>query len=110
MIGNSSKTLLVCLALPFVSPAFSQMGGWSPPAVLGTGGQGWQAAAAIDGTGSSVAVWDEITSLAQLWSRSKPNGGNWGSVTEFSLRRSRWDRVSRPVELPRIPLLRREDD
>ena len=84
MIRNSAKTRLVCLAVTFLVPAFSQTGTWAPPAVLSTGGQGWQTAAAIDGSGNSVAVWDEITSLAQLWSRSKPSGGNWGSVTEVS--------------------------
>jgi hypothetical protein len=52
--------------------------------VLSTGGQGWEAAAAIDGTGNSVALWDERTSLDQLWSRSKPRAGNWGAVTEVS--------------------------
>jgi len=31
-----------------------------------------------------VALWDEITTLGQLWSRSKPSAGNWGSVTEVS--------------------------
>jgi hypothetical protein len=84
MIGNSAKIRLICLAVTFLAPAFSQTGTWTPPAVLSTGGQGWQTAAAIDGAGNSVAVWDEITSLAQLWSRSKPSGGNWGSVTEVS--------------------------
>jgi hypothetical protein len=84
MIGNSSKIRLVCLALTFLRPAFPQAGAWTSPATLSAGGQGWQAAAAIDGTGNSVAVWDEITSLAQLWSRSKPSGGNWGPVTEVS--------------------------
>src|ERR1700678_1827044 len=84
MIGSASKTRLVCLAVTFLTPAFSQTGAWTPPAVLSTGGQGWLAAAAIDGTGNSIAVWDEISSVAQLWSRSKPSGGNWGSVTEVS--------------------------
>ncbi len=82
MIGNNAKTRSICLAVTFLAPAFSQNGTWSSPTVLSTGGQGWQAAAAIDGTGNSVAIWDEITSQAQLWSRSKPGGGNWGSVTE----------------------------
>jgi hypothetical protein len=62
--------------------------------VLSTGGQGWQAAAAIDGTGNSVAVWDEIISLSQLWSRSKPSNqllsgpatgtGNWSTPVTVS--------------------------
>ena len=84
MIGNNTRTRLTCLALAFLAPAFSQTGGWSSPAVLSTGGQGWQAAAAMDGAGNSVAVWDEITSQAQIWSRSKPSAGNWGSVTQVS--------------------------
>jgi hypothetical protein len=84
MIGNNAKTRLVCLAVTFLAPAFSQTGAWTSPTVLSTSGQGWQAAAAIDGTGNSVAVWNEITSLSQLWSRSKPGSGNWGSVTEVS--------------------------
>ena len=84
MIGSSAKSRFVCFVLTFLVPAFSQAGTWTSPAVLSTGGQGWQAAAAIDGTGNSVAVWDEITSLASFWSRSKPSGGNWGAVTEVS--------------------------
>src|ERR1700733_14438773 len=84
MIGNSAKTRFACLAVTLLVPAFSQAGNWTQPAVLSTGGQGWQAAAAIDGTGNSVAVWDEITNLAQLWSRSRPSGGTWGAVTEVS--------------------------
>jgi hypothetical protein len=84
MIRSSAKVRLVCLAVTFLVPAFSQTGAWTAPAVLSTGGQGWEAAAAIDGTGNSVAVWDEITSLSQLWSRSKPSGGSWGPVTEIS--------------------------
>ncbi len=81
MIGKSA---FVCFAVTLVVPAFSQAGTWVQPTVLSTGGQGWQAAAAIDGAGNSVAIWDEITSLAQLWSRSRPKGGNWGAVTEVS--------------------------
>jgi hypothetical protein len=84
MIGSSAKSRLVCFALTFLVPALSQGGTWTSPAVLSTEGQGWQAAAAIDGTGNSVAVWDEITSLSQFWSRSKPSAGNWGAVTELS--------------------------
>lgn len=84
MIGSSAKSRFVSFVLTFLVPAFSQAGTWTSPAVLSTGGQGWQAAAAIDGTGNSVAVWDEITSLSGFWSRSKPSGGNWGAVTELS--------------------------
>lgn len=82
MIRHSSRFRLICLAATFLARAFSQTGGWSSPAALSTGGQGWQAAAAIDGTGNSVVVWDEITSQAQLWSRSRPGGGNWDPVTD----------------------------
>jgi hypothetical protein len=52
--------------------------------VLSTGGQGWEAAAAIDGDGNSVALWDERTTQDQLWSRSKASGGNWGFATQVS--------------------------
>ncbi len=84
MIENSAKTRILCFAAALLVPAFSQAGTWAAPTVLSTGGQGWQAAAAIDANGNSVAVWDEITSLAQLWSRSRPSGGSWGAVTEVS--------------------------
>jgi hypothetical protein len=83
-IGHNAKTRLLCLAVTLLVPAVSQAGTWSAPTVLSSGGQGWQAAAAIDGTGNSVAVWDEITNLSQLWSRSKPSGGNWGAAMEVS--------------------------
>ena len=84
MIVNNATTRLICLTVTFLTSALSQTGAWTSPIVLSTGGQGWQAAAAIDGTGNSVAIWDEITSLAQIWSRSKPSGGNWGAVTDVS--------------------------
>ena len=84
MTGKIAKTRFVFLAVTSLVPAFSQAGTWTSPAVISTGGQGWQAAAAVDGNGNSVAVWDEITSLAQLWSRSRPSGGTWGAVTEVS--------------------------
>ena len=51
--------------------------------MLSTGGQGWEATAAIDGEGNSLALWDERTTQDQIWSRSKASGGNWGSVTEI---------------------------
>ena len=78
------KTRLVWIAVTFLAPAFAQSGAWAPPVVLSTGGQGWEAAAAIDGNGNSVALWDERTTQDQLWSRSKPGAGSWGSVTEVS--------------------------
>ena len=82
MIGINTKARLVCIAVTFLAPAFAQTRAWTPPVVLSTGGQGWEAAAAIDENGNSVALWDERTTLDQLWSRSKPSAGNWGSVTE----------------------------
>jgi hypothetical protein len=84
MIGNNATTRVICLAVTSLAPAFPQTGTWSSPEVLSTGGQGWQAAAAIDGAGNSVTIWDEITSQAQIWSRSKPANGNWGAVAELS--------------------------
>jgi hypothetical protein len=57
---------------------------WSPPQVLSTGGQGWEAAGAIDGNGNSVASWiEQTTSSDQIWARSEPSGGNWGAVTQI---------------------------
>ncbi|HEX3742642.1 MAG TPA: hypothetical protein VHW09_01875 [Bryobacteraceae bacterium] len=82
MFGSSASAQLICLAITCIVPAFSQTGAWSSPTTLSTGGQGWQSAAAIDGAGNSVAIWDEITGEAQLWSRAKPNNGSWGAVTE----------------------------
>jgi len=84
MIGINTKARLVCIAVAFGAAASAQTGAWAPPMVLSTGGQGWEAAAAIDGSGNSVALWDERTTLDQIWSRSKPSGGSWGSVTEVS--------------------------
>src|SRR5271154_1001010 len=84
MIGIDTKARLVCIAVAFLAPAFAQTGVWTSPVALSTGGQGFQAAAAIDGSGNSVALWDEITTFDQLWSRSRPSGGSWRSVTEVS--------------------------
>ncbi len=81
---------LICFAVtvgivaPFSAPISAQTGAWTQPAVLSNGGQGWEAAAAIDGDGNSLALWDERTTQDQLWSVSKANGGNWGSVTMVS--------------------------
>jgi hypothetical protein len=83
MTRFNARTRLVCIAVTLPAPAFAQTSSWTPPVVLSTGGQGWEAAAALDGNANSVAVWDERTSVDQLWSRSKPSGGNWGSVTEY---------------------------
>jgi len=84
MIGISTKARFVCIAVAFVAAMSAQAGTWAPHVALSTGGQGWEAAAAIDGSSNSVALWDERTTLDQLWSRSKPSGGSWGSVTEVS--------------------------
>jgi hypothetical protein len=84
MIKISAKARLICIAVAFLSPMSAQTGVWNPPVVLSTGGQGWEAAAAIDGNGNSVALWDERTTQDQIWSRSKPSAGNWGSVTDAS--------------------------
>jgi hypothetical protein len=84
MIRIDTKTQLVCIAVTFLAPAFAQTGAWTAPTVLSTGGQGWEAAAAIDGSGNSVALWDERTTEDQLWSRSKPGAGNWGTVSQVS--------------------------
>src|SRR3984957_165200 len=84
MIRISVKTRLICIAVAFLAPASAQTGAWTPPVALSSGGQGWEAAAAIDGNGNSVALWDERTSLDRIWSRSKPGGSKWGSVTGVS--------------------------
>jgi hypothetical protein len=64
---------LICIAVTVgvVAPVSAQTGTWTAPVVLSTGGQGWEAAAAIDGEGNSLALWDEITTQDQLWSVSK---------------------------------------
>ena len=74
--------ILVCMAVTLIVPMSAQTGAWTSPVVLSTGGQGWEAAAAIDGSGNSVALWDERTTQDQLWSRSRPSAGNWGAVTQ----------------------------
>jgi hypothetical protein len=87
MTRISAKARLVCIAVTaatLIAPMAAQTGTWTAPVVLSTGGQGWEAAAAIDGTGNSVALWDERTTQDQLWSRAKPSTGNWGSVTQVS--------------------------
>src|SRR5215469_18469556 len=74
----------ICLAVTVVMAPRISAQTWTAPKVLSTGGQGWEAAAAIDGDGNSLAVWDERTTQDQLWSRSKVSGGNWSLVTEVS--------------------------
>jgi hypothetical protein len=78
------RVLVLAGLFTFLAPLSAQTGAWTPPVVLSTGGQGWTGAAAIDGNGNSVALWDERTSQDQIWSRSKPSAGNWGSVTQVS--------------------------
>ncbi len=84
MIRITAKVRLVCLAVTLIAPLSAQTGTWTSPVVLSTGGQGWEAAAAIDGNGNSVALWDERTTQDQLWSRTKSSTGNWGAVTKVS--------------------------
>jgi hypothetical protein len=72
------------LAVTFLAAASAQTGTWTGPVVLSAGGQGWEAAAAIDGNGSSLALWDERTSMDHIWSRPKPSAGAWGRVTQVS--------------------------
>jgi len=74
---------LALIAATFLAP-ISLAGTWTSPVVLSTGGQGFEAAAAIDGNGNSLALWDERTTVDQIWSRAEPNRGTFGSVTEVS--------------------------
>ncbi len=87
MIRISAKARSLCIAITaatLMAPMCAQTGTWTPPVVLSSGGQGWEAAAAIDGNGNSMALWDERTTQDQLWSRSEPSSGKWGSVTHVS--------------------------
>jgi hypothetical protein len=86
MIRISAKALLVCIEVTVITliAPMSAQGTWTSPEALSTGGQGWEAAAAIDGNGNSVALWDERTTQDQLWSRSKPSASDWGPVTQVS--------------------------
>ncbi len=84
MLRASVRTQLVSLAVTLLIPAFGQAATWTTPVVLSAGGQGWEAGAAIDGNGNSVALWDERTTIDQMWSSSRPSTGNWGSPTEIS--------------------------
>ncbi|MGA7219622.1 MAG: hypothetical protein WBX38_14980 [Candidatus Sulfotelmatobacter sp.] len=54
MIRISAKVRLVCLAVTLIAPLSAQTGTWTSPVVLSTGGQGWEAAAAIDGNGVNL--------------------------------------------------------
>ena len=57
---------------------------WTPPVAISAGAQGWEAAAAIDANGDSVAIWDEISSQAHIWARTKPGANPWGPVALVS--------------------------
>ena len=70
MITVTARGRLASIAVTAVLsivPLSAQTGAWTPPVVLSTGGQGWEATAAIDGNGNSVALWDERTTQDQLW-------------------------------------------
>jgi hypothetical protein len=73
---------LISIAVTVLAPACAQTGGWTKPVALSTGGQGWESAAAIDGHGDSVAIWDERTTQDQIWSRAKPGAGKWSSEVQ----------------------------
>ena len=83
-ISAIARLTYVAVTVVLIAPISAQTGAWTPPIVLSTGGQGWEATAAIDGNGNSLALWDERTTQDQIWSRSKASGSNWGSVTELS--------------------------
>jgi hypothetical protein len=83
-VSAIARLTYIAVTVALTAPISAQTGAWTSPIVLSTGGQGWEATAAIDGSGNSLAVWDERTTQDQLWSRSKASGGNWGSVTEIS--------------------------
>jgi hypothetical protein len=84
IISAMARLGSIAVTVTLMAPISAQPGAWTPPVVLSTGGQGWEATAAIDGEGNSVALWDERTTQDQIWSRSKASGGNWGAVTELS--------------------------
>lgn len=74
----------ICIAVIVLMTMWVSAQTWTAPVVLSNGGQGWEAAAAIDGDGNSLALWDERTTQDQLWSRSQASGANWGPVTQVS--------------------------
>src|SRR5450755_2704012 len=84
MIRINIKARLVYLAVAFLAPVSAQTSGWTRPVALSGGGQGWESAAAMDGYGNSVALWDERTSQDHIWSRSKPSASNWSRITQVS--------------------------
>jgi hypothetical protein len=76
--------VLLFITVPAFTPARSQTGTWTSPVPLSTGGQGWEAAAAIDFAGDSLAVWDERTTQDQLRSLARAAGDHWGHAAEVS--------------------------
>jgi hypothetical protein len=81
---RTARWICIAFTVGVVAPACAQTGAWTPPVVLSRGGQGWEAAAAIDGNGNSLTLWDERTTQDQLRSVSKESGGNWGPAIEVS--------------------------
>jgi hypothetical protein len=77
----------MAVTVALIAPISTQAGTWTSPVVLSTGGQGWEATAAIDGAGNSIALWDERTTQDQIWSRSKASGGNPFKSPRQDLRR-----------------------
>jgi hypothetical protein len=67
-----------------MAPASAQTGAWTAPVALSGGGQGFEAAAAMDASGNSVAIWDEITGEAHIWSRIRPSAGGWSGPMQVS--------------------------
>lgn len=72
---------LIAVAVTFLASARAQTGTWTSPVAISAGGQGWEASAAIDGSGNSVALWLDPTSQEQIKSSSEPAGGSWGTAT-----------------------------
>ncbi len=56
MISNSRTARLFCIAVTSLAAAQAQPSGWTRPVALSTGGQGWEAAAAMDANGNLVAL------------------------------------------------------
>jgi len=65
-IGATARLISIAVAVTVAAQISAQTGTWSSPAVLSTGGEGWEAAAAIDGNGNSLALWDERLSTAAV--------------------------------------------
>jgi hypothetical protein len=84
MLGINTKARLFWVVVTLLAPAAAETGAWTAPVGLSTGGQGWEAAAAIDANGNSLALWDERTTQDQLWSRSKSSAGKLGDSNGVS--------------------------